>query len=224
MTNTDSILTTEQSANLSTVTKSYIVDTLEKLGKVELSVTEYLVRKIERGTGVDSKGAIIPAATAEQFISALENDSILAAATAWYQEQIAEVCKARMTAGRSVLHDVDFSTEEIAKYLSEQEVKQGRISKGKVEAWFDSALVEGINKAFSEKLGTQYTDTMKANVTSEYKKWFGKLTTKDLTMEADTKGSLLKACSFAPADSAIRQYCETKIKEAKLPTAMLKLL
>ena len=217
-------MTTEIMAGLNTETASYVVGTLATLSKQELSATEYLVRKIERNTGVESKGVVIPAVTGEGFIVALENDSVLAAAVAWYQEQIAEVVKARMTAGRAVIHDVDFELAEVAKYLSEQEVKQGRISKGKIEAWFDSALVSGINAAFVEKLGTQYTDTMRSAVNVEYKKWFGKLTTTDLTMEADTKGSLLKACSFAPADSAIRQYCETKIKEAKLPTAMLKLL
>lgn len=203
---------------------AYSVRKLEEATKLELSADQYLVRKIERNSGLDSTAVVIPAVTAEALVAALENDQVLVGALSWYQGVIGEVCKKKMTAGRAALVDSDFSLEEIAAYIGEQEVREGRISKEKIGVWFDSTLAAGISAAFAEKLGTQFTPAVQAEVLANYRALFQKLTTKDLTLESDVKGSLLKACGFAQESSAVRQYCESKIKEAKLPSAMLKLL
>jgi len=203
---------------------SFRVMKLEDATKLELSAEQYLVRKIERNTGIDSSACVIPAVTAEQFVAALENSAVFEAAQSWFQGVVGEVVKSRMTAGRDVIIESDFSLVRVAEYLSEQEVKEGRISKEKITKWFDASLVEALNAAFSEKLGTQYTEQVKEGVLEGYRKQFARLSGKDLTLEVEVKGSLLKACSLAPEDSAIRKYCEGKIKEAKLPSAVLALL
>jgi len=214
-------------SNLNTLTalsNSFAVRTLEEANKLELSADQYLVRKIERNTGLDSKAVVIPATDAEQFTLALNSDIVLGAAVAWFQEQIGNVVKGKMTAGRHSIVAADFSMEEIEKYLAEQEVREGRISKEKIGAWFDSTLVDGLNAAFAERLGTQYTEAVQKDVIESYRKQFQKLSGKELLLETEVKGSLLKACTIAPEGSAIRSYCESKIKEAKLPSSMLSLL
>jgi len=209
---------------LTSLNSTYAVRTLEEANKLELSADQYLVRKIERNTGLESKAVVIPAADAEQFTLALNSDVVLGAAVAWFQGCIGEVVKSKMTAGKHSIVAADFSMEEIEKYLAEQEVREGRISKEKIGAWFDSTLVAGLNAAFAERLGTQYTEAVQKDVIESYRKQFQKLSGKELLLETEVKGSLLKACTIAPEGSAIRSYCEGKIKEAKLPSSMLSLL
>ena len=209
---------------LTSLNSTYAVRTLEEANKLELSADQYLVRKIERNTGLDSKAVVIPATDAESFTLALNSDVVLGAAVAWFQQCIGEVVKSKMTAGKHSIVAADFSMEEIEKYLAEQEVREGRISKEKIGAWFDSTLVAGLNQAFQARLGTQYTESVQKDVIESYRKQFQKLSGKELLLETEVKGSLLKACSIAPEGSAVRAYCEGKIKEAKLPSSMLSLL
>lgn len=122
---------------LTALNDSYLVRTLEEANKLELASDQYLVRKIERNTGLESKAVVIPATDAEHFTLALNSDVVLGAAVAWFQGQIAEVVKSKMTAGRGSIVAADFSLEEVEKYLAEQEVRDGRISKEKIGAWFD---------------------------------------------------------------------------------------
>ena len=203
--------------NLATVVNSFPVQLLEKVAKVELESGQYLVRKIEKGTGLASKGAIIAALSQEQCVAYLETDSIFAGYQDWLQGIVAEVCKKRIAAGATTLVPEDYSLAALDSYLQEQAINAGRVSKEKIAAWFDAAAASPLKSAFKAKLGASISDAKIAEVVASYRNGFTLLAKKEVTLEESVSTNLKKALELVVAaqggaKSAMVTYCQAKIE------------
>lgn len=196
---------------------AFPVRKLEEISKIELEEGQYLVRKIEKGTGLESKGCIIPAAGQEAFMIALENDAVLQAASNWFQGVIGEVCKKKIAEGAQVLVASDWSMEEITSYLQEQEVKEGRVSKEKLGTWFENALAAKLCSALKAKYGASISNEKVLEMKELYKAGFQMLAKREIDIAADKKQNLMKVLELAP-DCGMKTYCESKLKQAQEKT------
>ena len=202
---------------MTAISNSFPVRKLEEVSKVELEAGQFLVRKIEKGTGKESKGVIIPATNAEELITALDNDTILEAAVAWWQEQIGEVCKKAIAAGANVIVPSDYSMESIIAHLQEEEVKEGRVSKEKIGVWFENSLAAKLCYALKEKYGESISNEKVLEMKEIYKAGFQMLAKRDLDIAEDKKANLLKLLDQAP-ECGMKSYCKGKLVEAKQKT------
>lgn len=200
-----------QALNIATVIGSYPVRSLESLRKVELEDGQYMARKIEKGTGLDSKGAIIPALTPEFSIAALDSATVLQGYQAWLQGIAGECAKARIAAGAQLLVDADWNLEAIESYLAEKEVSEGRVSKEKIAAWFDSQVCAVLKSAFKAKLGASISDDKLTAILASYKAAFVLLAKRELALEVQVQKNLEKALELVPT-SAMVTYCQGKVK------------
>ena len=207
-----------QTLNTATaISKAFPVRKLEEVSKIELEEGQYLVRKIEKGTGKESKGVIIPAMGQESFLIALENDAVLQAACNWYQEQIGEVCKKLIAEGASTIVASDYAIETVVAYLQEQEVKEGRVSKEKIGVWFENSLTAKLCSALKAKYGESLSNEKVLEMKELYKAGFQTLAKRDLDMAQEKKANLLKLLEQAP-DCGMKSYCEGKLKQAQEKT------
>lgn len=200
-----------QTLNLATVAATYPVKSLEALRKIELEDGQYMARKIEKGTGLDSKGAIIPALTPEFSIAALDSATVLQGYQAWLQGVAGECAKARIASGALLLADSDWSLEAIEAHLQAAEISEGRVSKEKIAAWFDSSVSAALKSAFKAKLGASISDDKLAAILASYKVAFVMLAKRDLALEVQVQKNLEKALDLLPA-SAMVAYCTGKVK------------
>ncbi len=206
--------TTADNFNLATAFGSYAVAPLETLVKKELEQGQYLVRKIERGNGKKSTGAIVKALTPEFAIAALDSEIILRGYQEWLQELAGDCCKARIEAGATTLVESDYSLAEIEALLESKEVESGRVSKEKIAAWFATPSVSGtLAAAFREKLGASLTDQKLAQILASYNGVFQLLAKRELSLEESKRENLNKALALLP-DSALKSYCTRKVAES----------
>lgn len=207
-----------QALNIATVIGSYPVRSLESLRKVELEDGQYMARKIEKGTGLDSKGAIIPALTPEFSIAALDSQVVLQGYQSWLQGIAGECAKARITAGATTLVDADWSLEAIEGYLQAQEISEGRVSKEKIATWFDAQVSQPLKSAFKAKLGASISDDRLAGILASYKAAFVLLAKRELALEEQVQKNLEKALELLP-ESAMSTYCKGKVAASKAKVA-----
>lgn len=209
--------------NTATAFGVFTVKPLSAFKGFEAETGQYLVRKIEKGTGLESKGVVIPAATPEQFITALDNDTILQAAAAWYQETVAEVVKAKIAAGASSVVESDYALSEVVAHLQAQEIKEGRVSKEKIAAWFDATVSSVLSRAFHEKLGASLTNDKMVQILTMYRAAFQMLAKRELVLDVQAKTNLEKAVSLLP-ESTMKEYCVKKLESAADKNAVLEAL
>ena len=191
---------------------------LSEFKGVELKENEFLVRKIEKGTGKDSLGCIVPAASQEDFVSALEQSSVFNAAMQWYQGAWNDYLKEKLEEG-VMLYKSDLELNGFISWLEAEEVKQGRISKERIGAWFDAEVATTLKRAFTEKLGNIENDKM-LEILKSYKAQFMNLAKREITIAGAVKTNLEKAISLLP-DSGMKKYCTDKINAASEKSADL---
>jgi len=200
--------------NVATVATTYPVRSLETFKGKDISADQYLVRKVERGTGIDSKGAIIPALTPEFAITALDNDTVMQGYIDWLQGVAADCCKAQISAGATLLAASDYSLEVIVANLQAKEIAEGRVSKEKIAAWFAASVAPALKSAFKSKLGSSLSDEKLGLIVASYKTAFVLLAKRELTLDAGVQGNLEKAVELLPA-GAMRDYCAKKLETTK---------
>lgn len=202
------------------MSNAYPVKNLSDFAKMELESNQYLVRKIEKGTGKESKGVIIPAVEGEDFILALDNEVVLQNAIAWYQEQIATCCKNRINAGASVIVPSDYNLAQVVEMLSEQEISEGRVSKEKIAVWFSNALESPLARAFKEKLGESASNDKILEIVGIYKESFKLLAKREFSLATDKRENMRKALELA-TDCSMKTYCLQKLQQEQKTVEML---
>lgn len=211
---TTATATAAEMLNLATVTDSFAVKPLAEFKSVELESNQYLVRKIEKGTGLDSKGVIITAIDAETVVKYLESDAVLSGAVDWLQSVIGEVCKKKIGEGARVITTGDYSLTETESYLQEKAISEGRVSKEKIAAWFNSAMFNVLKSAFKAKMPELSEDKLLETIAA-YKNAFGLLAKRELALEPQVQQNLTKALELAEKAGkagSMLQYCQAKIK------------
>jgi hypothetical protein len=204
--------TNNTTLNVATAFSSYVVKALGEFKGVSLEEGQYLCRKIEKGTGLESKGVVLPATSAEDLILALDSAVVLDAAVAWYQEVIADVVKAKIAVGATTIVASDYNLEVVVDHLQAKEVSEGRVSKEKIAAWFDVSVASTLKVAFREKLGESLTDEKLSGILAAYKGVFQLLAKRDLVLDTTKKANLGKALDLLPP-SVMKSYCEKKLAE-----------
>lgn len=203
---------------ISQVNGIFTTKKLAEFKGAEVKEGEFLVRKIEKGTGLASLGCVIPAVTQEGFVSALENTSVFNAAIEWFQSSWNDALKLRLEEGKNLyLADLDLAT--LVEFFDAKEVSEGRVSKEKISGWFDSEVAKVLHRAFAEKLGNIDNDKM-VEILKSYKIQFMNLAKREITLAGPVKVNLEKAISLLPA-SSMKDYCEKKIKSSEEKSADL---
>lgn len=198
--------------NTATMIESYPVKKLEEFKGVSLEAGQFLARKIEKGTGKDSTGVIIPAVTQSQFVMALEDDSILGAAVEWYQSQVENAVKARIAVGATTIILEDMSISAVSAYLDQVAVSEGRVSKEKIAAWFDSTVAANLSAALVAKFGEAMTPEKLQQNLKSYRDVFSLLAKKEYSFNEKQVINLNKCLDLLP-DSNMKNYCSKKIAE-----------
>ena len=173
---------------------------------------QMLARKIEKGTGKDSLAVVIEKPEQEQFILALENNTILQGAYDWYLQQVEAVCKAKMVESGNITEG-DYSIDAVAAYLDSQAISEGRISKERIAQWFNSDVAPVLQAAFKAKLGDSLTDEKLGHITNAYRDNFKSLAKREIVLADAVKVNLNKALDLLP-ESSLRQYCSAKVNAA----------
>lgn len=194
---------------ISAMNSVFNVSTLATFKGKEIEEGYALVRKIEKGTGLESKGVIVPMLKQDEIVAMMENGTVFEAICGFVQSQVEEVIKEKIAKGASVIVPADFSLDQLVEYLSAEEVKQGRVSKEKIAAWFDSQVAYTLKQAFTEKLGQVENDKM-LGILQAYKVHFTSLAKRELSLQETVKVNLGKALELLP-DSTMKQYCKDKI-------------
>lgn len=197
--------------------ESFAVYPLAHFKNVEIEEGQQLCRKIEKGTGKESRGVIIPKATQEQFLEAMNNDTILGALYEHYLSLREEVTKAAMGETGALISTADFSDTRIAEYLQAQEISEGRISKARIEAWFNAEVSPVLYKAFATKLGEALTNDKAQLLLANYKAAFTMFAKREVQVSDMVYENLDKALAILP-DSGIKSYCISKLPSMKEKT------
>ena len=220
-------MTTDELINTATaISSAFPVRKLAEVSKVELERDQFLVRIIRKNTKDaagneivnESMGVIVPAASQEEAIAALDNQGILEGYFAWYQEQRANVIKALVIDSQySQITAGDYSDNAIVEYLAKQEISEGRISKEKIGTWFENALAANLCRALKAKYGESLSNEKVLEMKSLYKAGFQMLAKRELDMAQEKKQNLMKVLELA-TDCGMKKYCEGKLKEAQEKT------
>lgn len=201
-----------ETINTATVFGSFAVKKLEEFKSLELESRQYLVRKIEKGTGLDSKGVVIEGYNEETAINSLCNPVIAGAFVEWFNAQAGECCKARIAQGATVIVKTDYDVESIAAMLEAKEVSEGRVSKEKIAAWFASSVSPVLHAAFREKLGAAANNDVILASLAMYQKVFVQFAKKEASWTNEVIAKVEKALSLLP-DSTMKAYCEKKLPD-----------
>lgn len=213
MTNTN----TNTNTNTFTSGEAYGVRKLEEFKDVDLASDQYLCRKIEKGTGLDSLGVIIPAVSDEVFVASLDNDTLLAGMREWLQEQIENVVKTRIAAGAATIIDADLGIEKVAEYLQAQEVKKGRVSKEKIAAWFDSSVADKLAAGLRAAIA-DISDEKVSIALRQHRDCFAKLSGRDVSLGDKVVANLRKDLELVQDRGALWQYLSMKLETAGTKT------
>lgn len=215
--------TSNLNINLATSLGTYQVKPLATLAAIPLESTQYLCRKIEKESGKQSMGVIIDAVDAEDCISNwLENDTILSGVVAWINSQREEVAKELIAAGKSEIIPDELNIVAVAKYLESQSIKQGRVSKLRLQSWFDSDLCEELTRAFTAKLGAQFASNneLRKQTIECYRDAFAQLAKREVEFPPEVCSNLKSALNLAP-ESAMKEYCKNKLEASKQKTPQM---
>lgn len=198
---------------------TFVIKPLAAFKGEEIEANQFLARKIEKGTGKESKGVIIPALTNEQAMEMLLSSKVLEEAVTSYVQGLQEECiKKVIAADKSSVCIADFDLQAIESYLQEQEIKEGRITKERISAWFKAEAQESIYAAFKAKLGDALDNDRANELLKMYHAAFICFTKKDFSFSDTAYKNVQKALEIIP-DSAIKQFCEKKLPDMKQKSA-----
>lgn len=201
--------------SLATVSNSFPVRKLSEFKDVKLEEGEFLVRKIEKDSGKESTGAIIPLVSQEEFTLALENDVILGAAYEWYLKQVENTCKARIQNGATMLVPDDFSIPAVAANIQLAEVREGRITKAMILAWFNSVMGEKLHRAFREKLGDAISNEKMVETLKQYRDAFVNLGKQKHYIEPQVCANLNKALELVQDNPLVMELKKRIVEYGK---------
>lgn len=190
---------------------SFQVKPLADFKNIEIAEGKYLVRKIEKGTGKTSQGAVIDVLSQEAAVSALDNETVFGWYYSWLQDQAEECCKSRIEAGAKFLIPADYSVEAIAEMLEAANIKEGRISKERITAWFNAEVSGVLQAAFKAKLGDALTEEKMEAITNSYRDNFKNLSKRDLYLNDTIKSNLNKALELVQVKGSLHKYCYDKV-------------
>lgn len=190
---------------------SFPVRKLSEFKELELSSDQFLVRKIEKNTGKDSSGSVIPALSSEAFISLLDSDKILSHLHSCAQSLIEEVCKKKISSGATSLCLDDFSREELEKFLDEVEISQGRISKEKIASWFATEVAPIFSSALKAKF-PEIQDSAIVQTCKLYSIQFSAFAKREHSFSKEVSQKIEKVLEIIP-DSGMKKFCEKKLVE-----------
>lgn len=201
---------------LTTGFDSFSVYPLSHFKGVEVEEGQQLCRKIEKG-GKESKGVIIPQKSQEEFLAAMDNDSIMNEMYSHYLNLVESAVKAKIEQGATTIIPEDYSNEVIAEMLKAQEIAEGRISKQRIEAWFNGEVQTVLYKAFAQNLGDALTNEKAQLLLGNYKAAFGLFAKREVEVSDAVWNNLDKALQILP-DSPIKSYCVGKLPSMKQKT------
>jgi hypothetical protein len=190
---------------------SFQVKPLVDFKNMEVAEGQFLVRKIEKGTGKTSQGAVIEALSQEVAVSALDNETVFAGYYGWLQDQAETCCKIRIEAGAKFLIPADYSIEAIAEMLEAVSIKEGRISKERIASWFNAEIVGVLQAAFKAKLGDALTEEKMVAITNAYRDNFKNLAKRELYLNDTIKSNLNKALELVQVKGNLHKYCYDKV-------------
>lgn len=193
-----------------TTFNSFVVKSLSQFKNVELADGEFLARKIEKGTGKESKGVIIPSLTQEQVIEMMDNDIILNEIVSHLQSVQEECCKKRMD-GNDLVYVSDFSLEAMVEHLQEQNIKEGRISKERIIQWFSTQVSPKIharmNELYPELSNDKMVETLKL-----YQNQFQHLAKREYYFAPEVSTKIQNALNLID-DSSMKEWAAKKLTE-----------
>jgi hypothetical protein len=201
-------MTTSQTVEIGT---SFQVKPLVEFKNLEVAEGKYLVRKIEKGTGKTSQGAVIDSLSQEVAVTALDNETIFAGYYSWLQEQAEQCCKNRIEAGAKFLIPADYSIDSIAEMLEAASIKEGRISKERIASWFNAEVSGVLQAAFKAKLGDALTEEKMVAITNAYRDNFKNLAKRELYLNETIKSNLNKALELVQVKGNLHKYCFDKV-------------
>jgi hypothetical protein len=193
------------------ISTSFQVKPLVEFKNIEIADGSYLVRKIEKGTGKVSQGCIIDALSQEVAVSALDNETVFAGYYNWLQDQAEECCKNRIEAGVKFLIPADYEVTAIAEMLEAVSIKEGRISKERITAWFNAEVAVMLQSAFKAKLGDALTDEKMGAILNSYRDCFKNLAKRDVFINDTIKANLNKALELVQVKGSLHKYCYDKV-------------
>lgn len=189
---------------------SFVVKPLSEFKNVELADGEFLARKIEKNNGKTSKGVIIPALTQEELTAMLDNETILEACRNYVQGVVEEVVKVRMDTHNLIYLD-DMSQECVVKWLQEQEVKNDRVSKAKIEQWFDTSVSPKIHARMSELYPDLENDKM-VETLKLYQNQFTHLAKRGYYFAPEVSTKIQNALNLID-DASMKEWATKKLTE-----------
>lgn len=201
---------------------SFVVRPLSAFKQVLVNGNEYLCRKIEKGEGAESKGALISKLSREEdFFNYLEMPAIQEAAYNWLLGQVEELVKEQIGQGKEVIYKESLSAENLNTYLQDKAEKEslaaGRISKEKITSWYREEVAPTLIKAFEAKLGAPIEASKAQKLIEMYDKVFSKFSARKAYLPKAAYGTCEKVLEIVK-DSAIKKYCLTKLPEMQEPT------
>lgn len=198
---------------------TFVVKTLAAFKNEKIEEDQFLCRKIEKGTGLESKGVVIPKLQNEVAMGLLLQSKVLEQAVTEYLQSVQEECiKVRIAAGKESICIADFNLAAMESYLQEREVSEGRINKERISAWFKAEAQESIYRAFKEKLGDALDNDRANTLLKMYHDAFTCFTKKDYSFSEVAYKNVEKALEVIP-DSPIKAFCAKKLPEMKQKSA-----
>ena len=198
-------------SQVSSVLGQFPVKELSEFKGIEIPEDLFLARKIEKGTGKNSLGVLIPATTQEEFILALDSELVLSELISHYQSLIEETLKKKISSGATLILAEDFSLTEIEKFLEAKNFSEGRISKEKISSWFSSSVAPTISAMLKEKYSNLSEDKI-SELVSQYLAQFKNFAKREHYFSEQVWGSLKKVLDSV-SDSEMKKYCEKKLQE-----------
>lgn len=189
---------------------SFPVKELKEFKEITLNQDEFLARKIEKNNGKVSKGVIIPALTQEQLIVMLDNETILEACRNYMQSVVEEVVKVRMDTHKLVYLD-DMNQDCVVNWLQEQEIKNDRVSKAKIEQWFDADVSPKIHARMCELYPELPNDKM-VETLKLYKTQFAYLAKREYVFAPQVQDKIKAAIALA-GDCSMKEWAMHKLEQ-----------
>ena len=193
----------------------YEVKALKDLAKVELGTNEYLARKIEKGTGKESKGAIIKKLGADECLEFLGNSTIAESFIEWAnglrEQKVKELISCED--GRTKIEEYELSLYSIATMLEAQEIKEGRVTKDKILAWFDNELARKLKEAITAKFGAVDNDKM-LGILKNNRAAMATLAKRENSLSDNVVDSLKKLVAMSE-NAAMVEFANKKLEESR---------
>ncbi len=186
----------------------------------------FVTLKANKDVGRAAKGVEVPALDVAAVIVRInEEPQLQSMVTGLLENFQTKLIQASIANGVSTIYQHDISIDALLVAFELEGLSEGRISKDKIAAWFDTSISEALTVKLADKLGISNTPTEQetaklASLLDVYRGNFGKLAAREVMLEDSDKSKLQAVLAFAD-DGAMKQKLDSIIKEAKNPTEML---